>query len=80
MKIITGQAARGENFFKRPILTNKLWRKIDSESSIIISAPRRVGKTSLMRYIEDNPKDNYYVVNTFTSSILRMWWCKKIAN
>ena len=69
MKIITGQAARGENFFKRPILINKLWRKIDSESSIIISAPRRVGKTSLMRFIEDNPRDKYYVVYVITESV-----------
>ncbi|MCB2292129.1 ATP-binding protein [Clostridium algoriphilum] len=69
MKITTGQAARGENFFKRPILINKLWRKIDSESSIIISAPRRVGKTSLMRYIEDNPKDKYYIVYVITESV-----------
>jgi len=69
MKITTGQAARGENFFKRPILINRLWRKIDSESSIIISAPRRVGKTSLMRYIEDNPKDKYYIVYVITESV-----------
>ncbi|MFT5873883.1 MAG: hypothetical protein ACI8WT_002835 [Clostridium sp.] len=69
MKITTGQAARGENFFKRPILINKLWRKIESESSIIISAPRRVGKTSLMRYIEDNPKDKYYIVYVITESV-----------
>ena len=69
MKITTGQAARGDNFFKRPILINKLWRKIDSDSSIIISAPRRVGKTSLMRYIEDNPRDNFYVVYVITESV-----------
>ncbi|MGH4119572.1 hypothetical protein [Clostridium sp.] len=69
MKITTGQAARGDNFFKRPILINKLWRKIDSDSSIIISAPRRVGKTSLMRYIEDNPGDNFYVVYVITESV-----------
>lgn len=69
MKITTGQAARGDNFFKRPILINKLWRKIDSDSSIIISAPRRVGKTSLMRYIEDNPRDKYYVVYVITESV-----------
>ncbi|MBX4271386.1 ATP-binding protein [Clostridium estertheticum] len=69
MKITTGQAARGENFFKRPILINKLWRKIDSDSSIIISAPRRVGKTSLMRYIEDNPREKYYVVYVITESV-----------
>jgi len=69
MKIITGQAARGENFFKRNILINKLWRKIDSDSSIIISAPRRVGKTSLMRFIEDNPREKYYVVYVITESV-----------
>jgi len=69
IKITTGQAARGDNFFKRPILISKLWRKIDSESSIIISAPRRVGKTSLMRYIEDNPKDKYYIVYVITESV-----------
>ena len=61
--------SRGENFFKRPILINKLWRKIDSASSIIISAPRRVGKTSLMRYIEDNPRDKYYIIYVITESV-----------
>lgn len=69
MRITTGQAVRGEDFFKRPILINKLWRKIDSDSSIIISAPRRVGKTSLMRYIEDTPNNKYYVVYVITESI-----------
>jgi hypothetical protein len=69
MRIITGQAVRGENFFKRPILINKLWRKVDSGSSIIISAPRRVGKTSLMRYIEDNPNEKYYVIYVITESV-----------
>lgn len=69
MRIIAGQAARGKDFFERPILINKLWRKIESNSSIIISAPRRVGKTSLMRYMEDNPKDEYYVIYVITESV-----------
>ncbi|MFN8579059.1 MAG: ATP-binding protein [Candidatus Sericytochromatia bacterium] len=69
MKIRTGQVVRGRDFFPRDKEVLKLWRKIENGNSILISAPRRVGKTSLMKYIEDNPKNDYIMVYIVTESI-----------
>ena len=69
LKSKTGQAVRGEYFFGRDYEINELWGKIESGSSILISAPRRVGKTSLMFYIEDNPRADYHVIYLITESV-----------
>jgi len=44
IKNIAGQPVRKENFFERPALIRQFKNKIESGSSILISAPRRVGK------------------------------------
>lgn len=54
-----GHPARGDEYFERPQLTGKLWEKIQSGSSILLAAPRRVGKSSIMFYLLDNPVDDY---------------------
>ncbi|MCB0641239.1 MAG: AAA family ATPase [Phaeodactylibacter sp.] len=59
MKNIVGQTPRREDFFPRTSIINKLYRRLDSGSHIYISAPRRAGKTSIMRYLEDHPRENY---------------------
>jgi hypothetical protein len=59
MKNIVGQTPRRENFFPRTAIIDKLYRRLDSGSHIYISAPRRAGKTSIMRYLEDHPRDKY---------------------
>lgn len=59
VKIQTGNPVRGEDFFLRKRLIEQAWDIIDSGNHILIAAPRRVGKTSLMYYLLDNPKDNY---------------------
>ncbi len=59
MKNIVGQIPRGDNFYPREYIINKIYRRLDSGSHIFLSAPRRSGKTSIMRYLEDNPKENY---------------------
>ncbi len=69
MKIRTGNPVRGDNFFKREILIEKLWDAIESESNILLVAPRRVGKTSIMRYLEDHPKENYHFIFLDTESV-----------
>ena len=68
MKIRTGNPVRGENFFKRKLLIDKFWEQIETGNNILLVAPRRVGKTSLMFYLMDNPKENYYFIflNIFT--------------
>lgn len=69
MKIRTGNPVRGDNFFKREILIEKLWDMIESESNILLVAPRRVGKTSIMQYLEDYPKENYHFIFLNTESV-----------
>lgn len=59
MKIIVGQAARKENFWGRETEVDNIWDAIDSGSHILLVAPRRVGKTSIMYKIIDEPRENY---------------------
>ncbi len=62
MKNIVGQTPRGKDFFPRKQIIETLYRRLDSGSHVYISAPRRAGKTSIMRYLEDYPKDGYAFV------------------
>lgn len=58
MRSIVGSPPRGEDFLPRPEVIKKIYRKLET-SHIYLSAPRRVGKTAVMRHLEDNPKENY---------------------
>ncbi len=69
MKNIAGQAVRGKNFFKRPSLARQFHSIIDSGSSILITAPRRVGKTSLMLHVCDNPIPHCFFIYLITESV-----------
>ncbi|MCP5108949.1 MAG: ATP-binding protein [bacterium] len=69
IKNITGQPARGKNFFNRPTLVHQFHAKIDSGSSILISAPRRVGKTSLMFHVKEKGMEGYHFIYLITESI-----------
>ncbi len=62
MKTCIGSPARGEKFFYRKKLIDKAWDKIENGSNILIVAPRRVGKTSIMFHLLDNPRDDYKVI------------------
>ena len=50
-------------------MINKALNFIESGYLILIAAPRRVGKTSLMYYLKDNPKDDYNFLYLDTESI-----------
>jgi predicted AAA+ superfamily ATPase len=69
MKNIAGQPVRDNIFFDRPILSRQFQQKIESGSSILISAPRRVGKTSLMLHIHDHGMEGYYFIYLITESV-----------
>ena len=69
-KTIVGNAARGEYYFHRANIVNTIWNELEKGNSILIAAPRRVGKTSIMRYIEENPKKNYRMVFSNIEGIL----------
>ena len=69
IKIIVGQVAAGDDFFNRKNEINILWQRIISGSNIILSAPRRVGKTSLVCSIRDNPRPAFHVIYMITESV-----------
>ena len=62
MKNIGGHTPRGKDFFPRDQIIERIYRRLDSGSHIFISAPRRAGKTSIMRYLEDFPREGYAFV------------------
>ena len=69
MNINTGVPARGPNFYYRKNIIQKAWDLIESGNHILIAAPRRVGKTSVMYYLKDNPKDGYDFLFLDTESV-----------
>lgn len=68
MRIMTGQVARKEDFWDRKTELEDIWYKIESGNHLLLVAPRRVGKTSIMYKIFDNPKDDYIILYVITES------------
>jgi uncharacterized protein len=69
MRNIIGQVVTGADFFERPQIINKIRRAIRNGNQVYLSAPRRVGKTSIMTYLADNPANNEQFVYVITQSI-----------
>lgn len=69
MRIQTGNPVRGNDFFVRENLIEQTWEHLESGSHILIAAPRRVGKTSLMRYLEDFPRSPFSLIYLITESV-----------
>jgi len=62
MKQVIGSPARKEQFFKRSDLRNEILDAITSGDSILVSAPRRVGKTSILLDLVDDPDPDVFTV------------------
>lgn len=65
----TGQAVRGSDFFPRPREVQRLWKAVLSGGHILLAAPRRVGKTSLVEHLRENPFDDYHFVYLIVESV-----------
>lgn len=78
MAIIAGQAVRRENFWDRAYLMEDIFDIIETGGDILLVAPRRVGKTSLMYKILDTVGDKYVViyVNTEAEHTVNAFWEK----
>jgi len=62
MKSIIGNAARKDQFFSRPDIRSKILESLSLNQNLLISSPRRVGKTSILLNLVDEPDENYYAV------------------
>ncbi|WCN13656.1 ATP-binding protein [Marinomonas mediterranea] len=65
---MSGQVVFGEKYFERRKDEQKVWRYLDRGAHIILLAPRRSGKTSLLRHLEQNPKNDYIFLYTMVQS------------
>lgn len=62
LKITTGSPAEGEDkYFPRPAITEKIWRKIENGEHLLLTAPRRVGKSSILKQLIREPRKGYLV-------------------
>jgi hypothetical protein len=57
-KIIIGNTAIGEYYFRRPNIESDIWSEIDKGNHVLLAAPRRVGKTSVMEAMVENCPEN----------------------
>ena len=59
---ITGVVAEGEKYFGRPKIEKRLWREIAKSNHVLFLAPRRVGKSSIVKYLAANPIEGHYCI------------------
>ena len=62
MKNITGQAVTGEDLYGRSRELADLWEKLEQGEHVLMLAPRRVGKTSLMQELQRAPRERWTVI------------------
>lgn len=57
-KIVVGPTATGDFYFDRPQIVSKIWEEVHKGSHVLLAAPRRVGKSSVMEHMVENcPED-----------------------
>ncbi|MEN6623631.1 MAG: hypothetical protein ABFD50_19055 [Smithella sp.] len=56
LNTVIGQVARGKKYLPRTGITNEIWRKLADGSNLLLVAPRRVGKSSILLYLLTIPK------------------------
>ena len=62
MRNITGQAVVGDDLYGRDYELARIWERLDQGEHLMMLAPRRVGKTSLMLELHRAPHENWDVV------------------
>jgi hypothetical protein len=53
--IVVGPAATGDYYFQRPGIVQMIWESVGKGCHVLLAAPRRVGKTSVMLDMMGNP-------------------------
>lgn len=72
LRLTTGSPAEGEEkYFPRPAITEKIWRKIENGEHLQLTAPRRVGKTSILKSLVKQPRKGYIVKYLIVQSVDR---------
>ena len=69
MRNIVGQPVSGPDYFLRESITKLIYRRLESGSNLFLAAPRRVGKTSIMYHLRDEPREGYAFIYVPTESV-----------
>src|SRR5688572_11705692 len=59
---ITGDAATGTRYFRRENINEYFWREVMKGNHILFVAPRRVGKTSIMKDLVENCPEGFICI------------------
>ena len=62
MRNVTGPPVMGDDLYGRQQEIERLWARLDGGEHMLMLAPRRVGKTSLMLELHRDPYANWEVV------------------
>ena len=65
---MSGQVVFGNDYFIRKKNEQKVWRYIKRGGHLILLAPRRAGKTSLLRQLESSPEEGYVFLYAMVQS------------
>ncbi|WP_149242905.1 AAA family ATPase [Dyadobacter sp. 32] len=57
-KIIIGPTATGSYYYNRPRIVEAIWEQINTGSHVLLAAPRRVGKSSVMEFMVEKCPEN----------------------
>lgn len=61
-RTIIGSPAEGAFYLRRQYINDEFWRLIKNGENILFSAPRRVGKSSVMKDLERSCPDGYFAI------------------
>ncbi len=66
---VVGAVAEGDSYLGRPQLARKFWKHVAAGEHLLIAAPRRVGKTSFMREVENSPEPGFHPIYLIVESV-----------
>ena len=69
MRNIVGKPVSGKDFFRRENITKTIYRRLETGANLFMSAPRRVGKTSIMYHLKDRAAKGFDFIYVNTESI-----------
>ncbi len=58
IRLTQGAPVKGDDFFDREETVQEIWDSLE-RSSVLLAAPRRFGKTSIMFHLRDNPEKDF---------------------
>lgn len=69
IKNLVGPPAKGDDFYDREELIKLVWDYLEDGNNILLAAPRRYGKTSLMYRLIDQPNPGWKPIHVDAESI-----------